>query len=319
MNKTKVIIGVGVAGVVLAAAFLTVVNSIVKKNPMGENSRYDASISMSQPMLPGIMGDTGAAEKSVPANGRPQSQSMIPAPDVQDKKVIKNGSLTLKVNNVDKSAEEIGQSAKNNGGDVFSSNFFKNSNDLKSGTIIVKVPVANFEKTFSDIKKVAAVVVRESTSGQDVTEEYQDIESRIKNKQAEEAAYKKILESAQKIEDILAVTQALSEVRGEIESLQGRLKYLTSQTDMATIAVNISEDSNITISDSWRPIQVVKEALNSLIKKSQGFINFLIILIITIIPVALLYLLLLGVIYKIAKTIYLRFKKKKETEKTGQV
>ena len=58
----------------------------------------------------------------------------------------------MKVNNVDKSAEEIGQSAKNNGGDVFSSNFFKNSNDLKSGTIIVKVPVANFEKTFSAIE-----------------------------------------------------------------------------------------------------------------------------------------------------------------------
>lgn len=308
--QKKIIIG-GVVAIIILAAILTVLNTKMSGVQIGGvNDNFSGGM-----MAPG---STGLSSKplNMPAlRGKVATQSFSEsapigdtAPASIDKKIIKNGNLTLKVNSVDKASENISKIAKDNGGEVFSSNVY-NYNNIKSGTVTVKVPVVNFEKAFSEIKKVAAVVVQESTSGEDVTEEYADLQGQLKNKQAEEQQFVNIMAQAQKIQDILDVTQQLSRVRGEIEQLQGRIKFLNSQADMASIAVNLSEDSNITIADSWRPWQVIKDAVNSLIKKGQGFINFVIVLIITVIPVAVLYLLLAYIVYRIGKKIYDRFKK----------
>ena len=143
------------------------------------------SISLNNPLSSGSQEKT--ATKSSPSGNYQESN----APQAIDKKIIKNGNLTLKVDSVDKAVSEIEVIAKNNSGDIFSSNFSKNSQDQKSGTLSIKVPVINFEKTYSETKQVAAAVLHESTSGRDVTEEYQDLEGRIRNKQVEEEAYQK--------------------------------------------------------------------------------------------------------------------------------
>jgi hypothetical protein len=158
---------------------------------------------------------------------------------------------------------------------------------------------------------VANLVVRESTNSQDVTEQYIDLESRLKNKQAEEQAYSQILGRASTIDDILKITRQLGVVRGEIESLQGQKKYMDSQIDMSMITATLSEDSEITISDSWRPMRVIKDAINSLLSDVRGFINFLIVLIIRVIPVLILYLLMVLVLFLIGRKIYRRIKGKK--------
>ncbi|HDH07430.1 MAG TPA: DUF4349 domain-containing protein [Candidatus Moranbacteria bacterium] len=175
--------------------------------------------------------------------------------------------------------------------------------------MIVKVPTANFEKTFNEIKEIASLVVRESTSGKDVTDQYTDLQSRLKNKQAEEQSIAKILEQSGKISDVLAVTKELARVRGEIEMLQGRIRLMDSQIDMATINVSLSEDPDITVVDSWRPLQVIKDALNDLIKSVQQFIDFMIALVIRTIPILLIYLVVIMVVYWAGKKIYNRFKK----------
>lgn len=227
-----------------------------------------------------------------------------------DKKIIKNGNLTLKVDDADKAAENISEIAKRNGGEIFSSNFRQSRNNVKSGTMTVKIPFANFEKTFSEIKKIASLVTNESTSGQDVTEQYVDLQAQLKNKKAEEEQFTKILTSAQKIDDILAVTRELSMVRGSIEQLEGRIKYLDSQTDMSTISVQITEDQNVTIVDSWRPFQVVKESFNILVKSLQGFIDFIIKFFIVALPMLIVWGIIIAVLYKIGKKIYLKIKNK---------
>lgn len=228
-----------------------------------------------------------------------------------DKKIIKNGDLNLRVDNVDSAAAKITQIAKDNGGDVFSSNFYvTGSNNAKSGNITVKVPVANFEASFTEIKKSAIVVISESTAGQDVTLQYSDLQAQLDNAQAEEQAYLKILNQAQKIDDILSVTQQLSQVRGEIESLQGRIKYMDAQIDMASISATLTEDVNVTVVNSWRPWQVVKESVNTLVKNVQGWVDFLIKLVILAIPVLILYGLIIFVFFRIGKKIYSKFSKK---------
>ena len=137
-------------------------------------NNFDSSVSMDLPSPSSSTFNSpmgGSQEKMATSgsnwSGNSQSETVLAE---TDKKVIKNGNLTLKVDDVDDAVVKIDKIAKDNGGDLFSSNFSKNSQDLKGGTLSIKVPVANFEKTFTEAKKVAAAVLRESTSGQDVTE-----------------------------------------------------------------------------------------------------------------------------------------------------
>jgi hypothetical protein len=322
MKPIKILIGAGIFLVVIVA--LTIALKVSQPVPLGGTNSFQtmeappAGISMPLGISGGMPGRSSLQSEQMLAKGVPE---IAPSPasdissgqDITDKKVIKNGNLTLKVDSADNASSKISQIAKDNGGEVFSSNFYETPKKIKNGSITVKVPVTNFEKTFSELKKVATLVVQESTSGQDVTEEYTDLQSQLKNKQAEEEQFVKILGQAQKIQDILDVTRELSRVRGEIEMLQGRIKFLNSQTDMASIFVSLSEDANITVIDSWRPWQVVKDSVNALIKKVQGFVNFVIILVITAIPLILLYALLVYVIYWIGRKIYLKIKDRQQS------
>ncbi|HCP08288.1 MAG TPA: hypothetical protein DIT25_00600 [Candidatus Moranbacteria bacterium] len=311
-NDKKIIVG-GIAVIIFLAALLSVMGG-PKKSKIRNGNLMSPETGM------GYSQDSFLSDvPSAMSEGRGMAQKRMetaPAPfmagdniAITDKKVIKNGSLNLKVTDTDSASSKISQIAKDNGGDVFSSNFYETEKNMKSGSISVKVPVNNFEKTFSELKKVATLVVQESISGQDVTEQYADLQAQIKNKQAEEQQFQSILTQAQKIQDILDVTRELARVRGEIEMLQGQIKYLDSQTDMSLITIYLTEDTNITFSDSWRPWQVVKETFNSLFKDIQKFINFIIVLIIRVIPIAILYALIAMVIYFIGKKIYSKFKK----------
>jgi len=71
----------------------------------------------------------------------------------------------------------------------------------------------------------------------------------------------------------------------------------------------LTEDANITFSDSWRPWQVMKETFNTLFKDIQGIINFIIVLVIRVIPVIILYVIIFGFVYWVGKKIYFRIKK----------
>jgi len=312
MKKVKIAIGLLVVFLAMAVAIITALGMISKRNNLyGTQSR---NLSVSELTAPSDFTGGGMMKAEAPL-AHDSENSLLDLPS--DQKVIKNGNLTLRVGSVDRAAEEISDIAKNNNGQIFSSNIYQSKADVKSGSVTLKVPVNNFEKTISEVKKIATLVVREFTSGQDVTEEYQDLQGQLKNKQAEEQSFTRILNQAQKIDDILAVTRELSRVRGEIESLEGRIKFLNSQTDMATISANITEDQNVTMVDSWRPFHIAKEAVNSLIRMAQGFIGFLIVFVITVIPVAFLYLLTIFVIYLIGKKIYRKIRKNKENGATN--
>ena len=189
-----------------------------------------------------------------------------------DKKIIKNGNLSLKIESTEESAQKISEIAKAKGGEVFSTNFYERVKGQKSGFITIKVPVGKFEEAMNEVKKVATQVLSESTTGQDVTEQYSDFQAQLKNKRAEEESFAKILDTAGKIDDILAVTRELSRVRGEIERLEGRIRFMDSQTDMSTITINLTEDVTVVpVNEGWRPWQVVKQSVKELISNIQGF------------------------------------------------
>ncbi len=227
-----------------------------------------------------------------------------------DKKIIKTGDLSLKIEKIETAVESITNIVKLNKGEISNSYFSESSRGTKSGYITIRVPYQNFTAVFDELKKVATQVMSESSNAQDITEQYIDLEARLKNKIAEEASFVALLNRSGKIEEVLAVTREVARVRGEIEQLQGQMKYLNSQTDMSTITVNLSEDVEIaSASQDWRPWQVVKLSVKQLITAGQGFIDGLIRFIIVVLPMLLIYAFILWLIYFVGKKIYYKFKK----------
>ena len=234
-----------------------------------------------------------------------------------DRKVMKDGYITAKVENVANAVNDISGIARRLGGEVSSTNFHKNTNNLTSGIITISVPFDQFDTAFAEIKQVATFVTNESISGQDVTEQYVDLNAQLENKKAEEQSLKEILENTDgKVEDVLAVTQELSRVRGEIEQLQGRMRYLESQTDMASISANISEDVTVGAATSWRPWQIVKSEFANMIKDMQKLIGAFIVIVIRFTPILvfiiLFFLIIFWMVRAIVRSIFFRKKKEKE-------
>lgn len=222
-----------------------------------------------------------------------------------DKRVIKNGDLSLRVGSADKAAGEISNIVKQKGGEVFSTNFYEAVKGQKSGFLTVRVPVDKFDETIGDIKKIATQVISESTNGQDVTEQYTDLQAQLKNKKAEEESFVKILGTAGKIDDVLAATREVARVRGEIERLEGRIRFMDSQTDMSTITVNLTEDTTIVpINEGWRPWQVVKQSIKELVAGMQNFADGIIRFVIVGIPSLIPFALLVGFLYWAGKKIF---------------
>ncbi|MBD3251800.1 DUF4349 domain-containing protein, partial [Candidatus Uhrbacteria bacterium] len=155
----------------------------------------------------------------------------------------------------------------------------------------------------SAIKELAILVLHESTQGQDITMEFVDLDANLRNARAEEASYLEILDRSGSIEEVLSVTRQLAQVRGRIEQLEGRMRYLENKTDLATLHVTVTEETRIEVpTRKWRPIEVVRQSFRDLVTGLQGFVDFLIRFAITIIglliPVAAFVALLIWLGWK---------------------
>lgn len=241
-----------------------------------------------------------------------------------DRKIVKNGTLSLVVESADWTADRIDGIVTGFGGFTASRSISEGvaypmrpmmgkssletpeTRNIRSGTIVVKVPVEKFSEVVAEIKKIARVVTNDSSSAEDVTAAYADLEARLKNKYAEEEAFAKILStSAQKVSDVLEVTRELSRVRGEIEQLETEKKLMSSQASMAEITIFLSEDARVgSVSGDWRPWQIAKNAMNKLLAHFHGLVEGVIYFFISVLPLFVLYLFGLWLLFLLGRTIY---------------
>ena len=159
----------------------------------------------------------------------------------KDLKIIKSANVRYKVNNVVKSTKQIKRIAERYNAYVSDQRF---TNDLykKENRFTLKVPQNNFDKVMDSVKHVVDFVEYENITTKDVTEEYIDIESRLKTKLEVKKRYESILRNnAKSVEDILMTEEKLRILQEEIESAQGRLKYLTNKVSYSTIQIDLYE------------------------------------------------------------------------------
>ena len=196
-----------------------------------------------------------------------------------DTKVIKTAYLTIEVNDVPGSVETLKNLAAQKGGYLSSTNIQKNYNNRLSGSVILRVPAAEFENALTGVKAIGTVK-SVSTQGQDVTEEYVDLQAQKISYQNQLAQYNEIMKKAVKVEDVITVQQQIDRVQTELNRLEGRLKYLDSQIDFSTITVNLQEPEPVGGETGHNFISTINEGITGFF----GMIDAIIIILFTLLP-----------------------------------
>lgn len=225
------------------------------------------------------------AEKNVSAPEVAPQTSGQPAADVGVQRlIIKTGSLSLVVGDVKTAITAIAKYAVEKKGFVVTSNVEKNGLDL-AGEITIRIPSAEFDNSLTQVKTFGEVR-SEHVDGQDVTEQYVDLDSQLRNLRATESQLLSIMQRAVKIEDVLAVQEQLTSVRAQIEGIQGRMKYLKQSAEMSSLTIYLSTDpSTLPLQDeqnTWKPWSRIKDAARSLLSVGKALVNILIWLVVYI-------------------------------------
>ncbi|NOZ05262.1 MAG: DUF4349 domain-containing protein [Chloroflexi bacterium] len=207
--------------------------------------------------------------------------------DTATRMIIYNGYLTLLVTNTADSAEKIKAIAVEQGGYVTGANF-QTVGDQLQGSITLRVPAESFEATMQEIKALADTVKKDRTTSQDVTEQYVDLDSRLKNLEATEQELRELLKTVREntgsAEDIMAVYRELSTVRGNIEQIKGKKQYLERLSALATIQVQLTSRQAL-VRASWSPGSTAGDALRALVQAFQGLLDGAIWLLLFIVPI----------------------------------
>lgn len=195
-----------------------------------------------------------------------------------DQRIIKTGSVDMSSHDVNATAAAVASLAEARGGFVQSSSTSDDAVGKTSAFITIRVPVNVFEETISDIKALGVHIYSESSTGEDVTEQYTDVNARLAAAKAQEEQYLVILKDAKSVGDVLAVQEHLAQVRSDIESLQGQITYLANRTNLATINVTISEEPTAATAsnDKFDPTRDANSAIATVITLAQHVLSALI-------------------------------------------
>lgn len=242
-----------------------------------------------------------ATEEAV-SDEKPITTLGLPVKEKSDEKIatqiIKNGNLRFETSNIETTYNQVLNAVKKYNGTIQNDNEGKNNYTIYRN-LIIRVPSKNFDALIKDISNGVSYFDTKEISSQDVTEEYIDVLSRIKTKKALEERYLELLKKASKVSEILEVEQQLSTIREEIESKEGRLKYINDRVATSTITIEFykfqAEKGGATVSYGSKIVNAIKSGFN-------GISSFFI----WLIEVWPFIVILVAIIYFIRK----RFKKK---------
>ena len=159
-----------------------------------------------------------------------------------------------------------------------SQTYASDGTQVPQAQIVVRVPQDKLDDALAQIKKGVVDVQSETSTGQDVTDQYMDLQSRLTAKEAAADQLTKIMQNATKTEDVLAVYAQLQQIDSDIEVLKGQIKYTEQSAALSSISVNIIAEETVQpiVVAGWKPQGVARDALRDLISFWQDFVDFLI-------------------------------------------
>ncbi len=233
-----------------------------------------------------------------------------------DRMIVRTGSLSLVVEDTEEALQAIERLAEELGGYISNLQSWRTDDQL-AATVTVRVPAESFDQARERIKDLATEVENENISGQDVTEEYVDLEARLNNLEVAEGELLELLASAQEThkdaESILAIYQEITNVRQQIEQIKGRMQYLENASALATMTVSITpeEIEEPVVEPGWEPLKQAREALRSLVNALKALVDILIWVVLFFLPLAALLSLPLVLLWLVW---YLRRRRRRRSE-----
>lgn len=202
--------------------------------------------------------------------------------EVPNQMVIYQADLQIRVKKFEQTLQHLEEEVIKFGGYIASSNIVKEGDEQVSGSITIRIPQKHFQAFLTNAEGQAAEVLQRNITGTDVTEEYVDLESRLKSKKIVEERLISFMNAAVKTEDLLKISNDLAAVQEEIETIQGRMKYLENQTSFSTVNITLYENKvvvpNLEDEDlnTWdKTKKQFMKSLNFLMSAFSGFMVFI--------------------------------------------
>lgn len=286
------------------------------------SEKYAAEESYAPAGVPMMDADMAVESESMSNEAREGSTSSGTSVEAtqQERLVIKNANLSITVADPEEKIEAITALATSLGGYVVSSNTYQsyaNSGEqVPEGNITIRIPAGKLDSALAQIKAGVDEVNSENVSGEDVTDQYVDLQSRLDAKEAAEAQMLKIMEDATTTEETLAVYSELQYIQSDIEVLKGQINYYersaaTSSISTEVIATEKAEPIEI---GGWELGATASKAIQNLINYLQGFMQFIINFILFVLPVLFTLILPFYLVFIAVRAIIRRRKNKKVKE-----
>ena len=252
--------------------------------------------------------DSGSAATAV-ADAIPQSPG--------DRKIIKNADLKLQVADTDSAIDRTTQIVGDVGGYILSSRIWfqdYNNKSYKYASISMGVPVDQFETAMRRLRGLAVKVLDENASGQDVTDQYVDLQSQLDSLQATRDRIKGFLDQAKTVDEALQINQQLTDVEGQIDQVKGKMNYLSGRSAYSTISVSLEPQlpdiptltptptRTLTPTPTptvWSPGNTFNSASNILVNSYEGITELLIWVFVVLVPILLPPVLIIWLIWKL--------------------
>ena len=219
---------------------------------------------------------TGGGASAAPARGTTKQTAQQ-----FGRKVILNAKMSVQVGKVDEAEQNVRALIQNLGGYILQSQT-NGDGDHRSVHLTFKVPAERFDEALNAIenKTFARKVLSRAVTGDDVTDEFVDTESRLRNLKATEARLLDFLKQAQTVDEALKVNEQLSALQGQIEQANGRLKFLSESTAFSTINLDLQPDIPFVVAqaEGWRPEIAASSAWHNLLAFAQSLADVAIVL-----------------------------------------
>lgn len=239
----------------------------------GGGAAKDKTVNSSAPQINAPQAQSGAVAQETdrlansanvplqPAAPADTSAAGLPAPQ---RMIVKNGALTLLVKKTDEAFTQVAAVAAQYGGYVISSDA-SHSGDSNTASLTIAVEAARFDTAMGDLRKIALQVLHDTSSGEDVTSQYVDLESRLHNLEATRDRVLTFLDRAQDVNEALQVNQQLTQIEGDIEQIKGQMTYYEGRSAFSTITVSLQEKAPETKkkAKSWSPLHIFDAAMGA--------------------------------------------------------
>ena len=225
-----------------------------------------------------------------------------------NRKIIKNADVRLLVKDTNTAVSRATQVISDLGGYIISSRIWYQDyygNNLMYATITLGIPVDEFEHALNRLRDLSIRVLDENASGEDVTDQYVDLQSQLANLEATRARIQEFLQDAKTIDEALRINQELANIEAQIEQIKGRMNFISDRSAFSTITVNFEPEFPVltptptpTMAPTstprptatlapWKPGETFGDAQRTVTVVYRGIGNFLIWLVVVILPIVL--------------------------------